>query len=243
MRMILPGVSIYRYWVVVNQWKGMGKMIKAFVFDAYGTLFDVHSVKEACDWLFPEKGGAISTTWRKKQLEYFFQLQMMGRYRPFDEVTRDALRYACKVEGAKLTKENEDVLMEAYLELDLFEEVEGVLGKLSDKQRVVFSNGSENMIHPLVGDSRIAGDIDMVISADEIKQYKPASAAYAHALDRLGVERNEVLFMSSNSWDIMGAASFGFHTAWINRDHAQPETLDIQPDRAYTDLNGILEWI
>ncbi len=218
-------------------------MIKALVFDAYGTLYDVHSVKKACDSPFPEKGETISAEWRKKQLEYFFQRQMMGRYRPFDEVTRDALRYACKAEGAKLTKENEDMLMEAYLELDLFEEVEGVLGKLSDKQRVVFSNGSGNMIGPLVNGSKIVDDIDMVISADEIKQYKPAAAAYAHALDRLGVERNEVLFMSSNSWDIMGAASFGFHTAWINRGHAQPETLDIQPDRAYTDLNGILEWI
>ncbi|MCC4722970.1 haloacid dehalogenase type II [Salinicoccus sp. RF5] len=221
----------------------MKRMIKALVFDAYGTLYDVHSVKEACDSLFPEKGEAISAEWRKKQLEYFFQRQMMGRYRPFDEVTRDALRYACKAEGAKLTKENEDMLMEAYLALELFEEVRDVLGKLSDKQRVVFSNGSENMIGPLVNGPDIAGDIDMVISADEIKQYKPAAAAYAHALDRLGIERDEVLFMSSNSWDIMGAASFGFHTAWINRGGAQPETLDIQPDRAYTDLNGILEWM
>ncbi|WP_031545619.1 haloacid dehalogenase type II [Salinicoccus luteus] len=218
-------------------------MIKALVFDAYGTLYDVHSVKAACDAIFPEKGEAISAAWRKKQLEYFFQRQLMGRYRPFDEVTRDALRYACKAEGAKLTKENEDVLMEAYLELELFEEVKDVLGKLSDRQRVVFSNGSENMIDPLVSGSGIAGDIDMVISADEIKQYKPAAAAYAHALDQLGVEREEVLFMSSNSWDIMGAASFGFHTAWINRGHAQPETLDVQPDRAYTDLTGILEWL
>ncbi|MFA7744384.1 haloacid dehalogenase type II [Salinicoccus roseus] len=218
-------------------------MIKALVFDAYGTLYDVHSVKEACNSIFPEKGEAISTKWRKKQLEYFFQRQVMGRYRPFEDVTRDALRYACKAEGAKLTKENEDMLMQAYLELELFEDVKEVLGKLSDKQRVVFSNGSENMIGPLVNGSDIADDIDMVISADEIKQYKPAAAAYAHALDRLGVERNEVLFMSSNSWDIMGAASFGFHTAWINRGREQPETLDIQPDRAYTDLNGILEWM
>ncbi len=218
-------------------------MIKALVFDAYGTLYDVHSVKEACESVFPEKGEAISTVWRKKQLEYFFQRQVMGRYRPFDEVTRDALRYACKAEGTKLTKQNEDMLMEAYLELELFEEVRDVLGKLSDKQRVVFSNGSENMVGPLVSGSKIADDIDMVISADEIKQYKPAAAAYAHALDRLGIERDEVLFMSSNSWDIIGAASFGFHTAWINRGGVQPETLDIQPDRAYTDLNGILEWI
>lgn len=218
-------------------------MIKALVFDAYGTLYDVHSVKEACESIFPEKGEAISMTWRKKQLEYCFQRQMMGRYRPFDEVTRDALHYACKSEGANPTKESEDTLMDAYLKLGLFDEVEDVLRKLWNKKRVVFSNGSKNMIKPLVSGSEIDGNIDMVISADEIKQYKPSAAAYAHALNKLDVRREEVLFMSSNTWDIMGAASFGFHTVWINRNGVQSETLDIQPDWAYTSLDGILEWV
>ncbi|GAB3056992.1 haloacid dehalogenase type II [Salinicoccus sesuvii] len=216
-------------------------MIKALVFDAYGTLYDVHSVKAACESVFPEKGEQISATWREKQVKYFFQRQLMGRYHPFDEVTRDALRYACKAEGVDLSAEDEERLMMAYLNLELFDEVGDVLEKCSDKERVVFSNGSENMIVPLVESSDIHGYIDRIISADEIKQYKPSPEAYAYALEQLELKRDEVLFMSSNTWDIMGAASFGFQTAWINRNKDHPETLDVQPDQAYTDLYGILE--
>jgi len=217
-------------------------MIKALVFDAYGTLFDVHSVGKECNEIFPNKGDEISQSWRKKQLEYFFLRQLMERYKPFDEITKDALNYACKENGVELSEENEERLMNAYLELELFEEVESVLKELSDKKLVVFSNGSVNMIDPLVEQSSINEYIDEVISADEIKQYKPTPAAYNHALERLDVKREEVLFMSSNPWDITGAKSFGFNTAWINRKELVAEELDIQPDSVYSDLSGIREW-
>ena len=217
-------------------------MIKALVFDAYGTLFDVHSVGKECNEIFPNKGDEISQSWRKKQLEYFFLRQLMERYKPFDEITKDALNYACKENGVELSEENEERLMNAYLELELFEEVENVLKELSDKKLVVFSNGSVNMIDPLVEQSSINDYIDEVISADEIKQYKPTPAAYNHALERLDVKREEILFMSSNPWDITGAKSFGFNTAWINRKELVAEELDIQPDSVYSDLSGIREW-
>ncbi|WP_371018879.1 haloacid dehalogenase type II [Pseudalkalibacillus sp. JSM 102089] len=218
-------------------------MIKALVFDAYGTLFDVHSVGKECNEVFPSKGDAISQSWRKKQLEYFFLRQLMQRYKPFDDITKDALNYACKENGAELSKENEKRLMDAYLKLDLFEEVETVLQQLSQKKLVVFSNGSKNMIDPLVEQSNIQLSIDLVISADEIKQYKPTPAAYNHALEKLELKREEILFMSSNPWDITGAKSFGFHTAWINRKDLVYEELNIQPDTVYSDLSGIMEWI
>ncbi|MCA1011500.1 haloacid dehalogenase type II [Halobacillus halophilus] len=217
-------------------------MIKALVFDAYGTLFDVHSVGKECNEIFPDKGDDISQSWRKKQLEYFFLRQLVERYKPFDEVTKDALNYACKENGVELSEENEERLMNAYLKLELFEEVESVLKELSDKKLVVFSNGSVNMIDPLVEQSSINEYIGEVISADEIKQYKPTPAAYNHALERLDVKREEVLFMSSNPWDIIGAKSFGFNTAWINRKELAAEELDIQPDSVYHDLSGIREW-
>ncbi|ASF38910.1 haloacid dehalogenase, type II [Halobacillus halophilus] len=217
-------------------------MIKALVFDAYGTLFDVHSVGKECNEIFPNKGDEISQSWRKKQLEYFFLRQLMERYKPFDEITKDALNYACKENGVELSEENEERLMNAYLELELFEEVESVLKELSEKKLVVFSNGSVNMIEPLVEQSSINEYIDEVISADEIKQYKPTPAAYNHALERLDVKREEVLFMSSNPWDITGAKSFGFNTAWINRKELVAEELNIQPDSVYSDLSGIREW-
>ncbi|MGP4070116.1 haloacid dehalogenase type II [Halobacillus sp. B29] len=217
-------------------------MIKALVFDAYGTLFDVHSVGKECNEIFPNKGDEISQSWRKKQLEYFFLRQLMERYKPFDEITKDALNYACKENGVELSEENEERLMNAYLDLDLFDEVESVLKELSEKKLVVFSNGSVNMIEPLVEQSSINEYIDEVISADEIKHYKPTPAAYNHALERLDVKREEVLFMSSNPWDITGAKSFGFNTAWINRKELVPEELNIQPDSEYSDLRGIREW-
>ena len=160
-------------------------MIKALVFDAYGTLFDVHSVGKECNQIFPNKGDEISQSWRKKQLEYFFLRQLMERYKPFNEITKDALNYACKENGVELSEENEERLMNAYLKLELFEEVESVLKELADKNLVVFSNGSVNMIDPLVEQSSINEYIDEVISADEIKQYKPTPAAYNHALERL----------------------------------------------------------
>ncbi|SIS45886.1 haloacid dehalogenase type II [Salimicrobium salexigens] len=217
-------------------------MVKAFVFDAYGTLFDVHSVKEECNKWFPEKGDAISTTWREKQLNYFFLRQLMERYEPFDQITRESLKYACKANGAQLTEESEQALMEAYLNLELFEEVGEILSQLNDKRLVVFSNGSPGMIDPLVGRSDISGNIDEVLSADGIKQYKPVPAAYYYAQQELELEKEEILFMSSNPWDITGASSYGFHTAWINRKGLQREEFDIQPEVEYDDLKGLLEW-
>ncbi|WP_281976256.1 haloacid dehalogenase type II [Halobacillus litoralis] len=218
-------------------------MIKALVFDAYGTLFDVHSVGKECNKVFPNKGNAISQSWRKKQLEYFFLRQLIQRYKPFDEITKDALNYACKENGIELSSDDEEHLMEFYLKLDLFEEVETVLDQLSHKKLVVFSNGSKNMIDPLIEQSSIRSSIDLVISADEIKQYKPTPAAYNHAQEQLELKREEILFMSSNPWDITGAKSFGFRTAWINRKNLVAEELDIQPDAIYDDLSGISEWI
>lgn len=217
-------------------------MVKAFVFDAYGTLFDVHSVGEECNKWFPEKGEAISQVWREKQLNYFFLRQMMERYEPFDQVTREALRYACKANGADLSEEAEEALMEAYLNLDLFDEVEDVLAQLTEDRLVVFSNGSPVMIDPLVDRSDISGYIDEVLSADGVKQYKPVPAAYYYAQQELGLGKEDILFMSSNPWDITGAASFGFRTAWINRKGLQKEEFDIQPDVEYEDLKGLLEW-
>jgi 2-haloacid dehalogenase len=220
----------------------MKPKVKAFIFDVYGTLFDVHSVIEKCNELYPNKGEAISQTWRKKQLEYSFLRQLMGRYKTFMEITRDALRYAVKEQSEDLSKENEDILMEGYLHLSHYSEVESVLKKLQHKTLAVFSNGSHDMLDLLVENSGLSSLFDDVISIDETKQYKPTPASYNLALEKLAVKREEVLFMSSNGWDISGAKSFGFHTAWINRIGLPVEELDLAPDNIYSDLTGILDW-
>ncbi|CAN7155091.1 haloacid dehalogenase type II [Rossellomorea sp. LjRoot5] len=215
--------------------------IKAFVFDAYGTLFDVHSVIEKCNELFPEKGEEISQVWRQKQLEYSFLRQLMGTYTTFFSITKDALHYACVQVGVDLTDEKEKVLLDAYLELTHYEEVESVLGELSSHQTAIFSNGSLDMLSPLVEQSSFGPLLDEVLTVDEVKQFKPTPMAYQLVLKKLGVKREEVLFMSSNPWDIAGAANFGFHTAWINRQDKVMDELGVKPDFVYRDLNGILE--
>ncbi|KIL50972.1 haloacid dehalogenase type II [Jeotgalibacillus campisalis] len=221
----------------------MKPSIKAFVFDAYGTLFDVHSVTEACNDFFPGKGADISQSWRKKQLEYFFLRQVMGRYAPFDQVTIDALRYAVKEQQEDLSHEQEIALLDAYKKLDSYEEVKEVLSALQGRKLVVFSNGSPTMLEPLVKHSEFFSLLTDTISVDKVKQFKPSPASYSLVLEELNVRREEVLFMSSNGWDISGAKSFGFHTAWINRTGLPEEELGLTPDCVYTNLKGILEWL
>ncbi|MGA9288394.1 MAG: haloacid dehalogenase type II [Anaerobacillus sp.] len=223
----------------------MMRHIKSFVFDAYGTLFDVFSVKEKCEELFPSKGDQISQTWREKQLEYSYLRQMMGKYRPFSDVTRDALRYAVEDAGAKLSHSNEEQLLAAYKKLNVYNEVPHVLKDLKDEGMTlaIFSNGSHDMLDPLVEHSPLAEYLDHIISADDIKQFKPTPASYTHALDSLELKREEILFMSSNGWDISGAKNFGFKTAWINRNEKPVEHLALEPDNIYSDLKGIKKWL
>lgn len=214
--------------------------IKAYIFDAYGTLFDVHSVIEKCNQFFPGKGDQISQTWRKKQLEYANLREIMGNYETFFTITKDSLRYAVASHGEELHATAEDELIQAYFQLSAYEEVEGVLRKLKDKQLVVFSNGSHDMLDPLIENSNLS--FDYVISADEVKNFKPSPKAYEYAMKKLGVKPEEVLFMSSNGWDISGAKNFGFHTAWINRQDLPIEGLNLAPDKIYKNLTGILDW-
>ncbi|MGX7595044.1 haloacid dehalogenase type II [Planococcus plakortidis] len=220
----------------------MDKSIKAFVFDVYGTLFDVIAIKEQCEELFPGHGEAISQTWRTKQVEYFMMRQLMEKYRSFAEVTRSALKYALESEGLESTEAIERQLMDAYLHLPLYEESEAVLRELQNHKLVVFSNGSHDMLDPLIENAGIQDLLDEALSVDDIGQFKPAPAAYQYALGRLGIERDEVLFMSSNGWDISGAKNFGFRTAWINRKQAPVEQLGLEPDYVFSDLNGLLKW-
>ncbi|MDR7071776.1 haloacid dehalogenase type II [Fictibacillus barbaricus] len=215
--------------------------IKAYVFDAYGTLFDVHSVSETAESLFPGKGKEISLQWRKKQVEYFMLHQITGNYKPFSDVTRDALLYTLKNLHEDCKENAVQQLMNSYLELEVYEEVKDTMRQLKEngKKRTIYSNGTPSMLKPLV-EKRELHDLLDILSVDDVKQYKPAAAAYQYALEKLEVERHELLFMSSNFWDITGASSFGFRTAWINRSNLEVDELGIQPDYIFEDLRGIL---
>lgn len=211
--------------------------IKAIVFDVYGTLFDVHSIIEKCDELFPGHGQEISSLWRTKQLDYVFIRQMIGSYRPFDEMTRNSLRYTCEELGVALGEKKERELLQSYLTLTPYEEVAQILEQLTRRYKLaVLSNGSPSMLYPLFEHYRFNRFLDEVISVDDIKHYKPSPQAYTYGLERLNCRREEVLFLSSNTWDITGASTFGFRTVWVNRKNTVFDHLGVQPDAIISDL-------
>lgn len=212
-------------------------MPAAFVFDAYGTLFDVHSVQQRCEAFWPGKGPQLSRLWRSKQLEYTWQRSLMRRYVPFSQVTREALDYACAGLGLTLDDARSDALMDQYLRLALFPDVRDALAQLKGHKLAILTNGSPDMIEPLVAQSGLS--FDAVLSVDELKVYKPAPEVYQLAVDRLGIAASQVAFISSNCWDALGAKSFGFSVNWINRGGAPVDKLGFQPDRILKGMSDL----
>jgi 2-haloacid dehalogenase len=211
--------------------------LEALVFDAYGTLFDVHSVAQRCESFFPGRGAQLSQLWRAKQLEYTWQRSLMRRYLPFSTVTREALAYACEALGLELTAERMEAVMSEYLRLAVYPDVEKNLSRLSVK-KAILSNGSPDLLEPLVKNSGL--EFDAVLSVDEIKVFKPAAEVYQLAVDRLRIASKNIGFVSSNCWDALGAKSFGFTVYWLNRSGAPVDRLGFQPDRIVKSLDEIL---
>ncbi len=215
----------------------------ALVFDAYGTLFDVHSVVALCDELWPGKGAQLSQLWRTKQLEYTWLRSLMGRYEDFSHVTESALRYACA--GLKLPLDDARCaqLLKGYLHLATFPEVTEALGRLRGIRLAILSNGSPAMLEPVVFNAGLHGLITDVLSVDEAKIFKPDPRVYRIAVDRLGVPAKAIGFVSSNCWDAIGAKAFGFRTFWVNRAGAPVDELGVRPDHelaSLADLPGLV---
>jgi 2-haloacid dehalogenase len=210
--------------------------LDALVFDAYGTLFDVHSVMRRCDEFWPGKGTAVSTLWRSKQLEYTWQRSLMLAYRPFSEVTRDALSFSCEALKLPLSPSQTEQLLLEYRRLALFPDVEEALRKLPGK-KAILSNGSPDMLEPLVKQSGLK--LDAVLSVDELKVFKPAPEVYELAVRRLNTR--SIGFISSNCWDALGAKAFGFTVFWINRGGAPIDLLGVRPDAILKTLGDLPE--
>jgi 2-haloacid dehalogenase len=211
---------------------------QALVFDAYGTLYDVHSVIRRCDELWPGKGSALSQLWRQKQLEYTWQRSLMRRYTPFSQITRDALAYATESLKLALDAAKTESLMQAYLKISAYPDVPDALVKLKGK-KAILTNGSPDMIEPLVKHSGLK--FDAVLSVDAVKQFKPVPEVYQLAVERLGVAKDAIGFVSSNCWDALGAKSFGFRVFWINRTGAPVDKLGFQPDALLGSLGDLPE--
>ncbi|MGH8750802.1 MAG: haloacid dehalogenase type II [Burkholderiales bacterium] len=217
--------------------------IKALVFDAYGTLFDVHSVINLCEEFFPGRGAALSQAWRTKQLEYTWLKSLMKRYQDFEKVTEAALKYACRSLKLDCTPQARAQLMQAYLYLNTFPEVKEALAALSGHKLAILSNGSPRMLKPLVKNNDLAKTFHAVISVDDVKIYKPDPKVYALASKKLKVKKNEIGFVSSNCWDVCGAASFGFRTFWINRGGNPAEELGFAPAAILTRLTDLIHLV
>lgn len=209
----------------------------ALVFDAYGTLYDVHAVIRRCEAFWPGKGTALSQLWRAKQLEYTWQRSLMRRYAPFSQVTDDALQYACSSLGLALDGGKADALKEEYRRLAVYPDVPGALAGFKTK-KAILSNGSPDMLDPLVQHSGLK--FDAVLSVDTVKVFKPAPEVYQLAVDQLGVAKEAIGFVSSNCWDALGAKAFGFRVWWINRLQAPVDALGLQPDAVVGSLDEIL---
>jgi 2-haloacid dehalogenase len=209
--------------------------IRGFVFDAYGTLFDVHSVVEAGRALTDDP-LALSVLWRQKQLEYTWLRSLMGRYEDFWSVTEAALRYSVKRLGLRADEAVLGRLMDAYLTLACFPDVPKALARLAGRPRAILSNGAPRMLAAAVASSGLGAALDHVISVDRVKVYKPAPAVYALGPATLGAPADELMFVSSNAWDVAGAKAAGYRVAWCNRTGAPEEELGVRTDWVVSNL-------
>jgi 2-haloacid dehalogenase len=197
--------------------------IKAVVFDAYGTLYDIQSVAAVTEEAFPGYGEIITQIWRIKQLEYTWLRSLMRRYQDFSVITRESLAYTLRCLGLEHDSGAFERIMEKYLHLDLYPDALAALAAMRDRKLAILSNGSTDMLNALVKNSGLDRVLDATISIDGKKIFKPAPDAYILIEEVLGVAPAEVLFVSSNPWDACGAKAFGLNVAWIER--VTPETM------------------
>jgi 2-haloacid dehalogenase len=191
--------------------------IKAVVFDAYGTLYDVQSVAAITDEAFPGYGEIITQIWRLKQLEYTWLRSLMQRYEDFSVVTRESLAYTLRCLGLKNDRGVFERIMEKYVHLDLYPDAMATLAALKNYKLAILSNGSTDMLNSLVANTGLNRILDAAISIDSKKIFKPAPDAYTLIESNLGVAPADVLFVSSNPFDACGAKAFGLKVAWIER--------------------------
>ena len=217
---------------------------EAVLFDAYGTLFDVYSVGLMAEQMFAGQGDALAQLWRDKQIEYTRLCSMSGRYRPFWDLTRAALRFAALRLGLNLHSDGEDRLMNQYRHLSAFPENREVLLALHalGLRTGILSNGDPEMLAVAIRSAGLDDLIDPVLSAHGVQRFKTDSAVYQLGPDALGLPARKILFVSSNGWDAIGATWFGYTTLWVNRSGAPLEQLDTSPTRVGRNLRDALSF-
>jgi len=224
--------------------------IRGLVFDAYGTLFDVHSMGRLAESMYPGSGASLSSFWRDKQIEYSRLISLSDpdakgsrHYQSFWDLTQAALLYSLQRLGLSHDQGQIKTLMDQYARLDAFPECAGVLQQLNEAglPMVVLSNGSPEMLQSAADHSGLTPYLMHLISVDQVRQFKTHPQAYSLASKILGIPSGELLFVSSNGWDVMGASWYGFITCWINRSSLPFETIGPSPAFDGPDLNTVLD--
>ncbi len=214
-----------------------GPGLKALMFSAYGTLFDLNSLIRSCNRVFPDRGPEICRLWRAKQLEYTHLLSMMGRFEDFWQVTHKALVFACHTLNLECHPEERDRLLEGYFHLETFGDVRPALEALSRRYPLaVVSNGSAKMIKVAVEHAGLQEFFAQIITSCEIRSYKPNLQVYQWGCQKLGQEPAAVGLVSANTWDVTGAKAFGLWAGWLNRGGAPWDDLGFAPDATLTSL-------
>jgi len=223
---------------------GGGPAPRAVLFDAYGTLFDVYSVGVAAERLFPGAGDRLGTLWRDKQIEYTRLCSMSGRPRSFADCTRAGLRYAARRLDLPLDAAREQALMQAYEQLAPFAENRAVLEALHARgiRAGVLSNGDPDMLRAVICHAGFERWLDPVLSVETTGRFKTDPATYALGTAALGLPAADIVFVSSNCWDAIGATWFGYTTLWINRFGLPLEELGTEPTRTGSRLDDVLDF-
>jgi len=216
------------------------KKNKAFVFNAYGAILDTYLPFEEYKEELGEHALVIYKLWRSKRLQYSSQLSLMNRFTNYDLIRKYALEFACDVYGMK----DEDLkkkILEAHSKLDCYPDVKEVLKTLKDAGKItaVLSNDAPKVLSTALKNAGVDSLLDGIYSTDQIKTYKPSPAVYEFVEEQLATPRNKICFISSNSWDIAGAASYGFNSVWINRYNRTPEHLPYQADIEISKLSDL----
>lgn len=215
-------------------------MSAIFVFDAYGTLFDVHAAIARFRGQAGPDADRMSEIWRTKQLEYTWTLTLAGHYVEFWTLTERALDFALE-RVPSVPKALKPQLLDAYFKLDAFPDARAALRALKSagKKTGILSNGSPDMLKGAVDNARLGGDLDAVLSVDVLKMFKPRPEVYALVTDHYKCAASDVTFVSSNRWDVMAGISVGFNALWVNRSKMPDEYLDFPPKQTLADLSGL----
>ena len=219
------------------------KKVKAIIFDAYGTLFDVNSAEEKCKHKIGDKWEGFANYWRTTQLEYTWLRSLMNRHKDFWQVTEDSLDKSMK--AFKIDSSMKIELLDLYKILSTFEEVPEVLKTLKEKKYklAILSNGTPALIDQLVSINNLNNLFDNIFSIEEVGVFKPDSKVYDLPIKKYKIQKDEVAFLSANTWDVSGGGNYGYNSIWVNRNNNIFDNLDYKPKNEIKDLKQLLEII